>query len=487
MKNLRTSFNRYLLLYISVLAAVFIVVFYIPLKFQTQLLEDKRHRNIVQNEAKILNYYTNLFRQSVAGISSRTMIRVYLYRYSRNEIDITELREYTQDKFEDGCRVHPDMIWAQRLTADGDIVASFGSIPDSIGGEDLPVESTESVTMVRGGDFFLFVKSRIQHEGHFIGFDYALFNVRDIIPADHPEFSDFFILNGPPGSQEAPDAITCQIGDYSLFLTGILSDHVDSSERFIRNLLFIFIFLIAVVLGVLTYFTVYRSGRRIIGEYQSLNTVLTEKEKQLSNALEEKKLLLKEMNHRVKNNLMMVSSLVAIKENAIGNAVDLTDLKNQIQSISLLHERLYLSESFSQVEMKSYIERLVDTVIGTALPGKVDVSLTVDSSFFDSRTAVSVGLIINELITNSIKHGLRRDATLNITVRLNRDDSGEMYVLVVSNDGTPIPEDYSDAGKHTLGLRLVTTLVSQLRGDFSVRKSPHPETTVIFPPPDKQG
>jgi two-component sensor histidine kinase len=136
--------------------------------------------------------------------------------------------------------------------------------------------------------------------------------------------------------------------------------------------------------------------------------------------------------------------------------------------MALVHEELYQSEDFSRVDFADYIRRLTANLFHTYQTGPVAVSLRVDvkNVYLTVDTAIPCGLIINELVSNALKHAFHGRAEGSITIRLQRD--GAAHVLTVSDDGVGLPPDVDPWTTETLGLQLVSTLTRQLGGSLAV-------------------
>jgi PAS domain S-box-containing protein len=195
----------------------------------------------------------------------------------------------------------------------------------------------------------------------------------------------------------------------------------------------------------------------------------------------EKDYLMKEINHRVKNNLIMISSLISLKDSSLGEAVDLSDISHQIDAIRIVHEKLYESEHITHVRMQDYVEELLDTIFSSFTDRQVTIENTIGDISILTKTAVSLGLVINELATNAIKHGFIPEKEARFTVDLQEDTGKECYILTVSNIGKPFPEEISLDNPHTLGLRLISVLVDQLDGTIELQRQPYPTFTITFP------
>ena len=119
----------------------------------------------------------------------------------------------------------------------------------------------------------------------------------------------------------------------------------------------------------------------------------------------QKDVLMKEIHHRIKNNLLIVASLLRIKDAAIGDAADLSDIINQIEAIQLLHEHLYRTGNFSGISVEDYLCELLPSIFSTLTSDYVDLIYSIDELYMDMKTAVPVGLILNEIATNAVKYG----------------------------------------------------------------------------------
>lgn len=203
-----------------------------------------------------------------------------------------------------------------------------------------------------------------------------------------------------------------------------------------------------------------------------LQKTLTTKDR-LEKLIIEKDFLMKELNHRVKNNLLMINSLINLKNAALGGEVDLSDLIHQIDAIRIVHEKLYQTEEVSHIDMEGYINELLTTVF--SLSGK---SVTTDTDITDVtlpiKKAIPLGLIINEIATNAVKHGFTGNEEYKFSVELIADTADDTYLLTLSNNGQPFPEGVDLDNPGTLGLRLISAMVEQLGGDIELQRGPHP-------------
>jgi len=190
-------------------------------------------------------------------------------------------------------------------------------------------------------------------------------------------------------------------------------------------------------------------------------------------SLEEKEVLLREIHHRVKNNLQIISSLLNIQSNYIKDDEDLELLREsqtRIKSMAIIHEGLYKSNDFTHINFKEYIHSLIHYIsVHYNVSPKIQINVEVKNLMLNIETAVPCGLIINELVTNSIKHAFPNGSGGKIKVSLNSKIG--ICSLKVSDNGIGFPENIDFKNTRTLGLRLVNILSNQLDGNIEIDKS----------------
>jgi len=195
-------------------------------------------------------------------------------------------------------------------------------------------------------------------------------------------------------------------------------------------------------------------------------------EKRLRRSLREKELLLREIHHRVKNNLQIISTLLMLQASTTGDPHMrelYMDSQHRIDAISLIHEKLYESRDLSRVNLRNYVKTLLSDLLDSygADGSEINVKVRVDDVMLNIETAIPCGLIINELVTNSIKYAFPDDGG-EITVEVHRN--GDLYTLIVSDNGVGLPEDLDLENTGTLGLRIVRSLVDQINGDLRIER-----------------
>ncbi len=197
-------------------------------------------------------------------------------------------------------------------------------------------------------------------------------------------------------------------------------------------------------------------------------------EEVLRNSLEEKVALLKEVHHRVKNNLQIVASLLSLQASRTPTqevADVLRDTRNRVRSMAILHEVLYRSGNLARINFAAYISELCIQLLRSYGPASARIKLDkrVAPIGLALEHAVPCGLIVSELVSNSLKHGFPEDREGRVAVELQPDD-GQRLVLCVSDDGVGLPSGFDISGTSTLGLKLVSNLAGQLGGQLAVER-----------------
>jgi two-component sensor histidine kinase len=210
-------------------------------------------------------------------------------------------------------------------------------------------------------------------------------------------------------------------------------------------------------------------------------------EERLQASVHEKEVLLREIHHRVKNNMQLINGLLYIQARALDADSDAAAIeafrqsRNRIKSMATVHERLYLSGDLGAIDFEDYLRTLLPELIrsyNTGRPVRADVQARGIRLSIDQ--AIPCGLILNELITNCLKYAFPGDSPGCIGVRLQELDGG-MLELAVVDDGAGFPEDRRPRDSTTLGLRLVGDLARQLDGELRIESGPGVHVSVRFP------
>ncbi|MGL4550888.1 MAG: sensor histidine kinase, partial [Gemmataceae bacterium] len=207
-------------------------------------------------------------------------------------------------------------------------------------------------------------------------------------------------------------------------------------------------------------------------------------EEQVKASLREKEVLLKEIHHRVKNNLQIVSTLLDLQAGYTADPLALAMFKQsraRVRSMALIHERLYRSQDLARVDFAEYVRQLADDLCRNyPLYGDlVTLDVDVDIPPLPIDLAIPCGLLINELISNAFKHAFAGDAGGRLSLGLRHD--GERNVLTVEDTGPGLPPGTDIRNTPSFGLQLVVTLVEQLRGEIDVTGGPGASFTITFP------
>lgn len=212
-------------------------------------------------------------------------------------------------------------------------------------------------------------------------------------------------------------------------------------------------------------------------------------EEQIQKDLEEKKVLLREIHHRVKNNLKIVSSLLSLQVNHIKDkhTRDIFDeSRNRVRSIELIHEELYRSKEFSKVSFEEYIEILARHLYNAYYPepGRIELEIKVEDVSLGIDLAVPCGLIINELISNAFKHAFPPsfEGKGKIEIALHPTEAGEIE-LIVKDNGVGIPENLGIHNVESLGIKLVIIMAEdQLNGKVRLERREGTKFSIRFEP-----
>jgi two-component sensor histidine kinase len=208
----------------------------------------------------------------------------------------------------------------------------------------------------------------------------------------------------------------------------------------------------------------------LVDGFNAMLNQIAERDDALRTSLGEKEVLLKEVHHRVKNNLQIIASLLDLQANSItdrGTAEMLRESRNRVRSMALIHEHLYGTDELARIDLPDYIRDLCSSLASSYSMNQVAVTSQVDDLAFDIDTAIPCGLVINELVSNALKYAFdKAGGTVRVELR-KAPDAEPGFVLTVTDDGVGLPAEADPNDSSSLGLQLVSALVRQLRGDLT--------------------
>ncbi|MET1259175.1 sensor histidine kinase [Flagellimonas sp. DF-77] len=244
----------------------------------------------------------------------------------------------------------------------------------------------------------------------------------------------------------------------------IRSEIQEKNERI--NLVFIsLIFTLLGFAGLVYAYLKSIKNQRLIAEQKHI----------IEDSLKEKDSLLKEIHHRVKNNLQMVSSLLSLQTRNTKSKAAIEALeegKSRVKAMALIHQKLYQNEDLSVIEMQGYIESLINSVQSVYKKGGHNINITVDAegTELDIDRAIPFGLILNELVSNTFKYAFpESDENGKIYIHLRKN--GEQGYFEYADNGVGLPDDSDERSNASMGLRLINRLVNQLQSKLNIDKN----------------
>lgn len=234
-------------------------------------------------------------------------------------------------------------------------------------------------------------------------------------------------------------------------------------------------FIVAALLAVAAFlfYNRFRLKKKTSDALAVKNEEIEKQKEQIQASLGEKETLLREIHHRVKNNLQIISSLLNIQSSHIQDENVLSSIQegqSRVQAMSLIHQNLYQSEHLNNVDIQNYLQQLV-AYLSDMFAGQsknIQVNVEAPGINFDIDTAIPLGLIINELVSNAYKYAFEKHGSGRISISI-KPKSGADFELEIRDDGKGISEDINPDKSNSLGLKLVKILSRQLRGTFSFK------------------
>lgn len=213
---------------------------------------------------------------------------------------------------------------------------------------------------------------------------------------------------------------------------------------------------------------------------QDLEELVAIRTQEISKERDTNAMLLREVHHRVKNNLQIITSLLSLQSRFISNQRVtnlLEEIQNRVRSMSLIHQKMYQTKDLSSVNIEEYIEDLSASLLQTyRLSNRIELDVQVEVNKFKSDTLTPLGLLINEVMSNSLKHAFGENQPGKIFVRLKKCAEDGQFQLIIGDNGTGIPENREIGKTNTFGTELIGALTEQLNG--SIKRLRHLPGTV---------
>ncbi|HBQ60881.1 MAG TPA: hypothetical protein DD671_14995, partial [Balneolaceae bacterium] len=262
---------------------------------------------------------------------------------------------------------------------------------------------------------------------------------------------------------------------------GIMSPEFNIFNKWVVN--GIVLSLVGIIIAIFLHIFI-QSITRIIEQQKESYAVLEQQDEKLKRNIEEKNVLMQEIHHRVKNNLAVVSGLLELQSGLATDDFSRSALKlsmNRILSISKVHELLYQSEDVSRIDLEKYIKELADIILGSFNKNGIDIELELDINieYLNVNHGVPVGIILNELITNSIKHGFKESQD-HYRILIGTYEEGENYKILYRDNGSGVIDSESDSSTG-LGKTLVESLLNQIDADSQLKTDGRYEMRFSFP------
>jgi len=211
----------------------------------------------------------------------------------------------------------------------------------------------------------------------------------------------------------------------------------------------------------------------MMGTHQDV-TARVEAVNDLEKSFKEKTVLLREVHHRVKNNMAVITSLLSLQKREINNKQQalaaLDEVLNRILSMAQVHDQLYQTDSFSEINIEMYIKSLTHRIMKAYSSNQnISTNFELEKILIDINKAVPLGLLLNELITNACKHAFTGRTKGNITISFTLQNK-KYYRIIVEDDGIGLPEDVKTEDKKTLGMTLIHVLAEQLYAEIKIER-----------------
>lgn len=473
--GLLRSFYKLLFISLGVSMLLSYLIFFIPLNASFVREQENYFRNEVMIKASSDDHLILDFISSAESLGSRTAIRQKLIDYHGGAVGLAELRAFVQPKYADGAAAILGLVGASRHLPDGTTIASWGD--GSLYARH--AEATPGFHLyAEDGGLFALTVSHIEEKGTYLGYDACVFKA-DILLDNKSEIVRSYEIRAAGSIEGAGRKHRYSVPLYEeRYQLLALPDDVIFKDATLKAFYFVTLYscTLFVFISIFSYLTFYRFVRKIIDDHVLLVA-------KADGLLAEKELILKEVHHRIKNNMNTIGSLLSLQASALPEpaaVAALTDAGNRIRSMSLLYDRLYRSIDYSELSVKDYLSTLADEIVSN-FPNRGIVKLEKQLQDFslDARRLQPLGIIVNELITNTMKHAFRGRPSGVITIAATRD--GGRIVVSIQDDGVGIAEPLAPDRHAGFGLQLVNALAAQLGGTIRTEADHGTRIVLDFP------
>ncbi|HMK54226.1 MAG TPA: histidine kinase dimerization/phosphoacceptor domain -containing protein [Methanobacteriaceae archaeon] len=242
-------------------------------------------------------------------------------------------------------------------------------------------------------------------------------------------------------------------------------DHEHSSEVHEENLGGFFL---------VTTTPIYDDDGKVLGSVHVARDITQRKimEEQLQQALDDKDMLMKEIHHRVKNNLMIIASLLNLQSRYIEDEVAkdiFRDSQSRAKTMAMIHEKLYRSGQLKRIDVKDYIDSLANYIyrVYVSDPHRILMEMDLEEFMLDINTAIPLGLLLNELLTNAFKYAFPGEKKGKVQVKLHKMNN-KKFLLEVKDDGVGLSANFDPHHTNSLGMQLIYNLTEQIKGELKL-------------------
>jgi two-component sensor histidine kinase len=447
---------------LSLLAATLLVMllFYIPLEESRQKAAEERFHNALALRALSVDFTISSLVSGVRALTSRSVIRDALADYSPGKIDFENLKAFTEPKYRDGVGVLKHLEGVGRFLPDGKVLTLYGK-EELI----LPKEPLTSRVELETGEKRLFLKvtEPIIKGDQLLGYDRALFDISFALENPPPEVLQFSLLT------HSGEEISVPLDSWPFYLSGSMN-HAFFDEVNRRSLpaLLLYATLLFLLIGLLFYGTQYRFMMGLMNR--------------LTAQLESRELLIREMQHRIKNNMNGVVAFLTIQEaqseeEAVRHA--LRSAAGRVESISTLYDQMLKAQDFQEFPLGDYLQTITERILQLlSSEAEIEVSYDFEEIHLDGNYLFPLGLITNELVTNALKYAFKGRQSGVIQLSAHREKS--RIILVIEDDGIGMAAAVDPDKAEGFGTRLVKMLVEQLEGELHYGEGPGTRIRIEF-------